>query len=158
MVSYHPTRAIRLFPLWTSICVCLWYPSSAVSELVVITTLETPVESVSPAELKKRWLGETKLIRQSRVEVVDLDEGNSIRYEFYDQVLGVSKRQLKAHWAKRVFRGNGFPPRMLENDTTVMDWVAASPNRIGYIDSQNLKPGFKVLFRDTSGGSDNGQK
>jgi len=134
------------FVLWAALSCCLWYPSAAVSELVVITTLETPLESVSAADLRKRWMGETNLIRQVRVEVVDLNEENTFRFDFYGKFLGISNRQLKAHWAKQVFRGNGFPPRMLETDEMVMDWIAESPNRLGYIDSQNLDSGFKVLF------------
>lgn len=132
---------------WVFSISCLLFSSTGSSELIVITVHESPLQSVSTDALKKRWMGETKLINQFRVDVVDLNEKNTIRSDFYHKILGVSNRQLKAYWAKQVFRGNGFPPRMLSNDDEVMEWISEKTNRLGYIDAQMLKPGFKVLFR-----------
>jgi len=58
--------------------------------------------------------------------------------EFYLGFIGYSNRKIKSHWARRVFRGEGFPPRMLANEQAVLEWVSEASNRLGYIDSANL--------------------
>lgn len=154
----HPrtNRFIRPAIQWIFILFCLYCPTFAVCEVVVISLKDTPLNSVSLDELRKRWMGESKLIKQIRVDIIDLNELQRDRFDFYQGILGISNRQLKAYWAKQVFRGNGFPPRMLESDADVMYWISEAPNRIGYINSENLTPDFKVLYKGNSAGNPNG--
>lgn len=120
------------------------------ADLVVITLNETQLEHISKSEIKQRWLGESNLVQQQRIEVIDIDENNKQRKIFYEQVVEIQDRKLKAYWAKQIFRGKGFPPISVRTQEAIKIWVAERPNRVGYIDRENLSVGFKILFATDS--------
>ena len=118
----------------------------AFSDLLVITRSDTAVDDVTTIELVELWLGQAKTIRGVRLEAMDLDEQEPLRSRFYQEVIGMTDRQLKAYWAKRVFMGKGFPPRMLQR-SSIENWVGAAADRIGYIDGEVIDATLKIVHR-----------
>jgi ABC-type phosphate transport system substrate-binding protein len=60
----------------------------------------------------------------------------------------VHQRQLKSilyYWQQQVFSGRGSPPPMLESDAAVMEYVARTPNAIGYVSRGTRLSGVKAL-------------
>jgi len=46
-----------------------------------------------------------------------------------------------------VFSGKGVQPKVIGDDSAVKEWVAKTPNSLGYISDKSLDDSVKVLFR-----------
>jgi len=116
------------------------------TKIVVVTHPQTKLEQISQEQIRKRWLSMTTRIDRQRVDIIDFDENSPLRTQFYSQIIGVSDNQLKAYWAKKVFRGEGLPPEMKSSSAEILQWVNKQPNRIGYLYKKDINNGVKILF------------
>jgi len=122
--------------------------SSANAEVVVVGNKSSSVQSLSAKQVKNLFLGKSlKLPNGMKAEVVDLPSGDALRAEFYSKVIHKNPSQIKAYWAKRIFTGRGVPPKSLDSQSAVIDWVSGSPGRIGYVDSSAVSGKITVLLR-----------
>ena len=124
-------KMLRLF----FISFLLLFGAYSIAEPVLITHPDNQIDVISRQDLKNLWLGYRSTVNEVHFEIIDLDEGHPIRVQFYQDFIGYSVRQLKAHWATQVFKGNGFPPARLASEADLLQWISARPNRLGYIDS-----------------------
>lgn len=142
----HTLPAIFSRILW---CTCLLLLLSTApdgrAEPILISHPDTDIVAISPQQLRRLWLGERTSLDGIPVEIIDLDETHPMRTQFYLEFVGLSNRQLKSHWARRVFRGEGFPPRMLASEQAVVEWVSEANNRLGYIDSSNISDAVRPI-------------
>jgi len=115
------------------------------AEPVLITRPDSGIVAISPGQVQRLWLGERTSLGGIPVAIIDLNEAHPLRLQFYLEFIGYSNRQIKSHWARRVFRGEGFPPRMLASEQAVLEWVSEASNRLGYIDSANLSEVVKRI-------------
>lgn len=136
------TANIRFFVIFLLLLVSL----SVFSETVVITSKTTPLHDVSSIQLQQRWLSQKLYINNSRVDIIDLPESNGIRQQFYKTVVKKTGRSLHAYWAKKIFSGKEFPPKVLDTSQHIVNWVSENSYRIGYIDSKYLNDNVKVIF------------
>lgn len=137
-----------------------WLSPTANADIVIVTHPDTKIDSVTTEQIRARWLSETNLIGDLRITVADIHERNPIRGRFYQRMINMSDRQLKAYWAKKVFMGEGFPPDSYDNSEAILEWVSSERNRVAYIDSKKLNKTVKVLYTDPpkSGEKDESQK
>jgi ABC-type phosphate transport system substrate-binding protein len=118
------------------------------AEVLVIGSPDIDVAALSEKTVRNLYLGKTvQLDNGTRVEVVDLPSGNSVRDEFYEKVIGKDTTQIKAYWAKRIFTGKGSPPETRLNEIAVVKWVSEAPGRIGYVGSDTVSDSVRVLLR-----------
>jgi hypothetical protein len=129
------------------ILICVIFSNGAKADLLVVTRTDTAISSLTVEQLSGLWLGKFSRVENTSLDVIDIDEQSPLRATLYGKVLGMSDRQLKSYWAIVVFRGNGFPPRMVATETQVKQWVLERPNRIGYLSSDDIGPQLKVLYR-----------
>lgn len=125
--------------------------NAVLADILLITHPETKLDSISREQIHLRWRGQTTHIANIPVSIVDMEEKHPLYQKFYTNVMDMSNRQLKAHWAKMVFQGKGFPPNTLQSHKEISQWVLEQPNRIAYIDSnalseKDVKEAFKVLY------------
>jgi len=122
--------------------------SSANAEVVVVGNKSSSVQSLSAKQAKDLFLGKSlKLPSGRKAEVVDLPVGDPVRVEFYTKVIHKNPSQIKAYWAKRIFTGRGTPPKSLDSQSAVVNWVSGGPGRIGYVDSSAVSGKVTVLLR-----------
>lgn len=116
------------------------------SEVVVVVSTESAVESLTRQQIADIYLGRLKRL-ESRGPVTPIDQREaSPTYEtFYARYLGRSAAQMKAHWSKLIFTGRGRPPRALRNGNAVADFVRKRPNAIGYIDRSLVDERLRVV-------------
>jgi ABC-type phosphate transport system substrate-binding protein len=88
----------------------------------------------------------TKLPDGTAITVIEHQDGDSVKEEFYSKVVGKSASQLKAYWAKLVFTGEGVPPKEYSGDKAVMGRVSSTPGAIGYVSDGSVDKSVKVLF------------
>lgn len=101
--------------------------------------------ALDESAIKKIYLGKSKSFDDgTKVNPVNQD-GTGVADEFNDKVVGKSGSQLNAYWSKLVFTGKGTPPEKLANDKAVLDFVAANPDAIGYVDAASVTDSVKVV-------------
>lgn len=117
------------------------------AELVIIGAPSIGIDSLTPKQAKKIWLGKSRRIPGGgAVKVVD-QENRKVRNEFYLKLTNKKPSQLKAYWARFTFTGKGSAPPKLPDDTTIKQWVTATPGGLSYIDSAALDGSVKVLLK-----------
>jgi len=115
--------------------------------VAVIGNSGLSINSITAAQAAAIFLGKmTALQDGTQLTAIDHVDGADIKDEFYEKVVGKSSAQLKAHWAKIVFTGEGIPPKAYISDKTVRERVAATPGAIGYISTESVDKSVKVLL------------
>ena len=120
---------------------------AASAGVAVIGNPDLGVTSITAAQAADIFLGKmTKLPDGTQITVIEHKDGDAVKEEFYDKVVGKSPSQLKAYWAKLVFTGEGVPPKEYAGDKTVLEHVAGTPGAIGYVSDGSVNKSVKVLF------------
>lgn len=131
--------------------------SPLAADIAVVTGSLTPLEALDEAQARRLWLGEIERVGGIKLTVADRSEGE-IRREFYRRVLHKTRGQVKAIRAKRAFQHGFAPPPEFPDDRSVLAWVQARENRLGYIDAEAIggpEESVKVLLTiEVAKGSD----
>jgi len=123
------------------------YAASAYADVVVVVSANSTVTRLTPEQVTNIFLGKTDVFPNGIKAVpIDQAEENPIRNEFYLKVSSKSSSQLSAYWTKIIFTGNGFPPKILNDDVSVKKAVANNPNAIGYIDKNEADKSVRVIL------------
>jgi len=112
----------------------------------VIVNNTNSVSSLAKTEvsnylLKKR----TKWSNGTDVIAVDLGTKSSARATFSKDILGKTVAQVRAYWQQSVFSGKDTPPREMESDNAVLEFVKANHGAIGYVSANANTDGVKVI-------------
>ncbi|MDY6946769.1 MAG: phosphate ABC transporter substrate-binding protein [Pseudomonadota bacterium] len=137
---------LMLIPAVIGLSLAMSTGMPARAEVVPVVSAKSPAPALARQELADIFLGRKMRFPDGR-PVVPLDQqvGSPLREEFYDNVVGISAVQLKAHWSKIIFTGRGKPPRAMANDLEVRRAVASDPQYIGYIDRSLVDDSVRVL-------------
>jgi len=120
--------------------------AAAHAEVVVVVSAENPVQSLTRAELADIYLGRLdRFPNGDRVVPIDQKDGSPARDEFYEEYIGRTPAQVKAHWSKLIFTGRGQPPRSVASGDAAADAVAGNPHAIAYIDSGLVDERLRVV-------------
>ncbi len=79
------------------------------------------------------------------VAPVDLSSKSSVREDFTKDIHGKTVAQIRAFWQQSVFSGKETPPREMENDDKVLEFVKANKGAIGYVSAGANTAGVKVI-------------
>lgn len=121
--------------------------ASASADVVVVVSARSSVTHLGQDHVAKIFLGKINTYPGGGNAVpVDQPEGSVARDEFYFKVVHKSAAQLTAYWAKVIFAGDGYPPRLLDGNTAVRRSVANNPYAIGYIDKSALDSSVRVIL------------
>ncbi len=118
-------------------------------EFVVIVHPDSTINGADADSIKRLYLGKTSQLLSVRLTPADLPEGNSVRDSFYEIVVGKDASQLKAYWAQLIFTGGGSPPTTQRSDETMVQWVSAKQNSIGYVSASADTSNVKVIYRSS---------
>ncbi|MDZ7782318.1 MAG: hypothetical protein U5K56_05000 [Halioglobus sp.] len=118
----------------------------ALADVVVVVSRQNPVTSLTRAQLADVYLGRlSRFPNGEPVVPIDQREGADVRTEFYNDYLGQSPAQIKAHWSKLIFTGRGQPPRSVADGTAMIELIADNPGTIGYIDPDQVNDDVRIL-------------
>ncbi|HFD33399.1 MAG TPA: phosphate ABC transporter substrate-binding protein [Gammaproteobacteria bacterium] len=118
------------------------------AEVAIIANKGITVDSITPKEAKKIWLGKKKSMPGGgTIKLADLPVGNTARKDFYSSIVKKKEKQLKAYWAKITFTGKGYPPQVFDDEAAVVEWVASTPGAMGYVSSNSATDSVKVLLK-----------
>ncbi|ODB34638.1 phosphate ABC transporter substrate-binding protein [Pseudoalteromonas sp. BMB] len=117
---------------------------AALADVAIIVN-SANASTVDDSTIKKLFLGKSKSFADGSSATPVNQDGNAVFDEFNDKVIGKSSSQLNAHWSKLVFTGKGTPPKKLDNDQAVIDFVSSNADAIGYIDVSKVTGAVKVI-------------
>ena len=120
--------------------------SSAVFAEVAVIVNPANGNSLSDSDISRIYLGKSKSFGDgTSIEAVNQQPDAGVTEAFNEKVVKKSSSQLKAYWSKLVFTGKGTPPKELDSDEAVLDFVAKNPGAIGYIDASKVNDSVKVI-------------
>jgi hypothetical protein len=136
-------RRLTIKALWLA-----WIPVSAAhAGIAVIGHPDDRLPSLSQKDVRELFLGKSQQAANGKhLKIVDQNEDNEIRDEFYKKIADKNRRQMQAYWINRIFTGRGTPPSPVGNDTDVKSIVSASPGYLGYIDTAQVDDSVQVLL------------
>lgn len=141
-LNNHIKTALNCLLLCSSIF-CVNITTQAAS-LAVVTNPENPLESLAQEDVAKLFMG-VEDITEGENKLIPVDAKDAaMREVFYTLVAKRSLNQVRTHWAKKVFMGEGRPPKQLSEDKLVQK-LHENPHAITYLPIKDIN-GFKVLL------------
>jgi len=95
-----------------------------------IYVIAGPGTSLTAAETKEVFLGDKTFSASTRLIPID---NLAIRDGFLAKVLGVNAAKYESIWTKKAFRDALNPPKTLDNDSAVLDYVKRTNGAVGYM-------------------------
>jgi hypothetical protein len=126
---------------------CLVWPVAAVGEPVVVMSRTAEPESLTGVEVRQLFTGRLRQIQGLVLTPLDMPAGSAERDRFYRLSAGKAPDQMRSHWARMVFTGQGYPPREVSGSTEMILLVESSDDYIGYLDSADVTDQLKVVYR-----------
>lgn len=121
-----------------------WF--SAQAEIIVIVNPNSGIDSIDSKDLEKLYMGKSsKLPGMGEVIPIDFAPGTPERDEFYYKYTRKNQGQLEAYWARKIFTGEGQPPKTVKDESAMLELVRKNPSVIGYIPSGSDTTGITVL-------------
>lgn len=104
-------------------------------------------DALSADDIKAIYLGKkTQLVDGQAAKPAYPDTIDAVGTAFFTDVVKKSHKKFKKYWVKRVFAGNGVPPKSLSNDGDVIKYVTNNPGGIGFVsEGTSLPNGVKTI-------------
>lgn len=136
----------------TALLLALLAASGARAEIAVIVHTDNPVQSLTVRQTAELYLGRVRTFDTGQYAlVIDQGRDDPLRGRFFKDVSGMSVGQVTAYWSRLQFTGQVQPPRSLDGDAAVLDFVRRNPTAIGYVSSvppQDAKVKTVLVLRE----------
>jgi hypothetical protein len=129
------------------ISLLLILPLAAQAELVVVTSHQSSITTLSENEVRQLFSGQLRAIAGQRVQPLDLPGSDRHREDFYRKLMGRSPDQMRAYWTRLIFTGQGHPPREVASTQELTTLVSGSREFIGYLPASAVTENVRVLYR-----------
>ncbi|MBD3222130.1 hypothetical protein GF314_12915 [bacterium] len=144
--------AIRRTARWglRAACVLLMVLVSPVgadelTEIVVVAHPDVPVDTISPQELRRIYLGKsTRWSGGLAIRPVMLAIDRPYR-RFIVRALEHTEDGFEVYWKRMVFTGKGRPPRTFATPDELAFYVRMTPGAIGYLPREADRTDLKVV-------------
>lgn len=121
-------------------------------QVAIIAHSGVPADTLSRQALLEFYTGDRRHWDDDQpVIVFDLKPKGPIKDLFYRH-LGKSSSRMKSIWMKRMLSGEGAPPEAVDKEEEVVAKVALTPGAIGFVRSDRIGAGVKVLATIGGGG------
>jgi ABC-type phosphate transport system substrate-binding protein len=117
----------------------------ASGEILVIGHAGLP--KVDAQTLQRLYTGRAIEIADQAVTVVNAPAGSALRNRFLTAFVQMDEERYRAYWTVRRHVGKGAPPRELDSNAEVIEFVARTPGGVGYIEAAAMRPGLNVIAR-----------
>jgi ABC-type phosphate transport system substrate-binding protein len=78
---------------------------------------------------------------------VTISPGEQSRTIFNTRIIGLPESRIQAYWAQMRFSGRLTPPKEVESEEQMLDYLKANEGSIGYLsESTRLPDGLKVVY------------
>lgn len=119
--------------------------AAAATDVVLVVSRNSPIQSLSRDTINDVFMGKiTTLPQVGKVIPLDRSE-DKLRADFYQAYTGKNLSQIKAHWAKIIFTGRGYPPKTMANIEELKSFLERNPNAIGYVSKDKVDDTLRVV-------------
>lgn len=139
-------KTTRLLTLILAIPLLVMSALAQAQDIAIIVSKQSPVASLSQAEAQQLFSGQLRSINGHSVEALDMPGSDALRHAFYQQLLGRSADQMRAHWARLIFTGKARPPREVSNAGEMRALVTGNSHYVGYLPADQVPANAKVLL------------
>lgn len=116
------------------------------AELKIVGNPGTTPESIAKKDLARIFLKKKSKWPDGRSATpVGQKRAPELRKEFSTEILGMTLDMVESHWQAQVFSGRGTPPKTLNGDADVLDYVRRTPGAVGYVTAAADTSGVTVL-------------
>jgi hypothetical protein len=116
--------------------------------LVVVVAKGSKITSLTRAELRRCFSGDTLVVGEQRMLPFNSPPGSIERVAFDRYVLGLSPEQVGRLWVDRKIRGESQAPRSLPSALHITKIVAKFPSAISYVPVDQLTADVAVVAID----------
>lgn len=101
-----------------------WIHPTTAAEWVIVANESVPVENLKSVELRNIFLGKLTLWNNGvNVEPCYM-ETSELEDAFLENATGKTAAQFHSYWARKLFSGNGVPPKTFERASEITEFVA----------------------------------
>ncbi len=121
--------------------VLIWLAASLghAGELAIIVNDSNPASAMSAFEVKQHYLKDTaRWDSGQKVRPADCKYDASVRNAFLSNVLGMTDIEIDRYWITQQYVNGEKPPATLDDDSSVMRFVAKFEGAIGCVDRGSL--------------------
>ncbi|WP_224984023.1 type 2 periplasmic-binding domain-containing protein [Geomonas agri] len=128
------------------LCLIIWTHSSAhAASFIVIANKSVVESSLTRAELQGIYLGEkVKWGNRKHIKMAVLEDDRTLK-EFLQVILGKTPSQFDQHWVRMVTTGKAAMPPTFPDAQQMIDFVAKTPNAIGFVASGQTGDAVKTI-------------
>ena len=121
-------RFLILFIFFTS------FSYSSSKEYFVLSTKNSGEEKIDKETVRNIFLG-NKIFWKSgkRILPVHLRVTDSSFQAFLEDVINMDQTQFTSYWRRKLFSGRAYPPKQLERDDLIIEYVKNNTDGIGVI-------------------------
>ncbi|MBJ6798659.1 type 2 periplasmic-binding domain-containing protein [Geomonas propionica] len=144
---FHPKRfCIMGTKILFLMCLIVFGHSGAHAASFTIIANKSVVESaLTRAELQGIYLGEkVKWGNRKHIKISVLEDDRTLK-EFLQVVLGKTPSQFDQHWVRMVTTGKASMPPAFPDAQQLIDYVAKTPNAIGFVPSGQPGDAVKTI-------------
>ena len=125
-------------------------PAQALVPLVVIVAADSPLKSVSSAELRRLFLHRSDSIQGETLIPFNHPAGMPLRERFDRAMLGMTPAEVGRFWVDRRLRSQPGPPRSVSSPQLLKRLTAKLQGAITYIEADQLDNSVRALNVDGS--------
>lgn len=126
-------------PAWADIC--------------VVVHRDSPLRDLSSSQVSDLYLGRSRSLPGSEaIIIIEREPDGALRARFFQQLNGMSLKQLNAYWARLQFSGQVLPPPSVRETRDVLGMVRANRMAIAYVDAAEVDDSVRVVLRLPEGG------
>ncbi|HHD12027.1 MAG TPA: hypothetical protein ENK42_06265 [Deltaproteobacteria bacterium] len=115
------------------ILMLLLQPAMAGGEdFIIIVNKHGPLVNADVSTVRDIYLGEKRFARNTKLMPVHMVEG-SLKESFLKRVVGMSPKEYKLHWVKKVFQEGITPPPSMASVADIIALVSKDRGAIAYI-------------------------
>lgn len=123
----------------------LLFSSLSFSDMAVIVHPDN-TSTFDTSIIKKIFLGKQTKFTNGQI-AIPMNAAESLpSYDaFNNNVIGKSRTQINAYWARLVFTGKGDLPKVISSDSDIVSTVSVNQGAISYVDSSSVTDKVKVV-------------
>lgn len=113
--------------------------------IVVVVSEKNELKDITPETLSAVFSGQTSSAAAQNLMPLDLSESD-IRDQFYQQLLGKNRNQMRAYWSRMVFTSRGRPPQEM-NAEQIAALLKSNPRAIAYLPRYQVTSGMRIVWQ-----------
>jgi ABC-type phosphate transport system substrate-binding protein len=134
--------------LTAALIVLMWtgHASTEIIPFVVIVNNENPVKSLTPVELRRIFMKQSRMWPHGEAMVpVDWDSTHYLRSVFSKDALNRSVREMAEYWVQQSMTQGLNPPSTQRSARAILRFVASVPGAISYVPPSEVDETVRVV-------------